>query len=131
MNRPPLAQCRPNHHLAAVAVALQFVPGCHYSVDRHVKATQQVQVDVTAQMEGVASAPYHEPIKIAVRPIRPRAADAQRMILSGRATSHLDDAPNDSVRDGVIGRSVHLRRLVPYANLREPNSIIPGPRARR
>ena len=87
MNQPPLAQCCPNHYLAAVAVALQFVPRCHYGVDRHAKATQQVQVDVTAQMEGVDSAPYHQQIKIAVRPIRPRAADPQRMILSGRATS--------------------------------------------
>ena len=74
MNQPPLAQCRPNHHLAAVAVALQFVPGCHYGVDRHANATQQVQVDVTPRIEGVDSAPYHQQIKIAVRPIRPRAA---------------------------------------------------------
>lgn len=40
---------------------------------------------------------------------RPAADDLVR-------PSHLDDAPNDSVRDGVIDRSVHLSRLVPSAS---------------
>ena len=55
MNQPPFDHCRPNHHPAAVGVALPFVRGCHYGVEGHATAAQ-IPVDVTNEIEGGDSA---------------------------------------------------------------------------